>query len=122
LIVPPGRAGVQPRRLEVLSRKVAEAYAACFRSLADATRIQILTLLAHRDSPMPVSEIVAEMKVGQSTVSHHLKILHEAGFLFVEKRGASSLFRMNPACIRYFPTAADVVRGPADPEPRAVAS
>lgn len=101
----------------MLSRKAAETYAACFRSLADATRIQIFTLLAHRDSPMTVGEIVAEMKVGQSTVSHHLKILHEAGFLLVEKRGTSSFFRINPACINYFPTAADVVMDRPTPDP-----
>jgi DNA-binding transcriptional ArsR family regulator len=102
----------------VLDRNAAEMYAACFRSLADATRIQILTLLAHRDAPMSVGEIVAAMEVGQSTVSHHLKILADAGFVLVERRRTSSLLRMNPACLSYFPTAAEVVTNWADAGPK----
>lgn len=101
----------------MLSRKAAETYAACFKSLADATRIQILTLLARRDTPMSVGEIVAAMEVGQSTVSHHLKILADAGFVLVEKQRTSSFFRINPACLSYFPTAADVVMDRPTPDP-----
>lgn len=102
----------------MLSREAAETYAACFKSLADATRVQILTLLARRDTPMSVGEIVAAMEVGQSTVSHHLKILADVGFVLVEKHRTSSFFRINPACISYFPTAADVVTDRPTPDPQ----
>ncbi len=100
----------------MLRREAAETYAACFRSLADATRIQILTLLHDRDGPMSVGEIVAAMEVGQSTVSHHLKILADVGFVLVEKRRTSSFFRINPACISYFPTAAEVLTDRSAPD------
>ena len=56
-------------------------YASWFKALADATRIEIVSLLARRASPMNVGEIVAAVHVGQSTVSAHLKVLAEVGFV-----------------------------------------
>ncbi len=102
-----------------LGRAEAEEYASWFRALADATRIQIVSLLARRRRPMSVGEIVAASGVGQSTVSHHLKILAEVRFVLVDRRGASSLYRINDKCVSCFPTAADVVMG--NPVPAAPA-
>jgi DNA-binding transcriptional ArsR family regulator len=75
-------------------------------------------LLARRREPMSVGEIVALSGVGQSTVSHHLKILAEVRFVLIERQGTSNLYRINEACVSCFPTAADVVMGnpaPASP-------
>ncbi|GGK76649.1 transcriptional regulator [Planomonospora parontospora subsp. parontospora] len=108
-----------------MPRVRAEEYASWFRALADATRIQLVSLLARRRAPMSVGEIVTASGVGQSTVSHHLKILAEVRFVLVERRGTASLYRINEACVRRFPTAADVVMGapapavPADEKDRA---
>src|SRR3712207_1608558 len=96
---------------EPLDRPVAEEYASCFKALADATRIQIVSLLARRGGPMSVGEIVAAVDVGQSTVSAHLKVLTEVRFVLVERRGTASFYRINGACVDYFPTAVDVVMG-----------
>ncbi|MEU4408126.1 metalloregulator ArsR/SmtB family transcription factor [Streptosporangium sp. NPDC023963] len=96
---------------EPLERGVAEEYASWFRALADGTRIQIVSSLARRREPMSVGEIVAAVGVGQSTVSHHLRILSEVRFVLVERHGTSSLYRINEACVSCFPTAADVVMG-----------
>ncbi|MGV9601158.1 ArsR/SmtB family transcription factor [Streptosporangium sandarakinum] len=96
---------------KTLTRAEAEEYASWFKALADATRIQIVSLLAWRRAPMNVGEIVAASGVGQSTVSHHLKILAEARFVLVERQGTSSLYRINDNCVSCFPTAADVVMG-----------
>ncbi|MCW2940110.1 MAG: transcriptional regulator, partial [Actinomycetia bacterium] len=46
-------------RFEPLDRPTAEEYASWFKALADATRIQIVSLLARRGEPMSVGEIVA---------------------------------------------------------------
>ncbi|MEV0590356.1 ArsR/SmtB family transcription factor [Nonomuraea cavernae] len=103
---------------EPLEREAAEEYASWFKALADATRIQIVSLLARRHEPMTVGEIVAAVEIGQSTVSHHLKILSEVRFVLVERQGTASLYRINEACVSCFPTAADVVMGnpaPATP-------
>lgn len=98
-----------------LDRPTADEYASWFRALADGTRVQIVSLLARRGKPMRVGEIVAEVEVGQSTVSAHLKVLSDVGFLLVERRGTSSHYRINDACVECFPSAADVVMGRAVP-------
>lgn len=95
----------------MLDRELAETYAGWFRALADATRVQILNLLAEHGEPMTVGQVVERVPVGQSTVSAHLKVLAEARFVLVEKRGTASLYRVNQRCVSCFPTAADVVMG-----------
>ena len=96
---------------ELLARATAEEYASWFKALADATRIQIVTLLARHGAPMTVGEVVAAVDVGQSTVSQHLKQLADVRFVLVERRGTASYYRINEACVQCFPTAADVVMG-----------
>lgn len=103
-----------------LDRATAAEYASWFKALADATRIQIVSLLARSGEPMSVGEIVAAVQVGQSTVSAHLKVLAEVRFVLAEHKGTASYYRVNDACVECFPTAADVVMGrpvPAQPVP-----
>jgi DNA-binding transcriptional ArsR family regulator len=103
-----------------LDRATAAEYASWFKALADATRIQIVSLLARRGEPMTVGQIVDAVDVGQSTVSAHLKVLAEVRFVLMEQRGTARLYRINDACVDCFPTAADVVMGrpvPGSPPP-----
>ncbi len=102
---------------QLMDRELAETYAGWFRALSDPTRVQILNLLAVARTPMSVGEIVAEVPVGQSTVSHHLKALVESRFVLSVRVGTSTLFQVNDACLSCFPSAADVVMGrtPTDP-------
>lgn len=92
-------------------RESAEMWAEWFRCLADPSRILILNLLATTRRPMSVGEIVAELDIGQSTVSHHLKVLTQTCFVFVEHQGTSSHFRINDRCLECFPSAAELVMG-----------
>jgi DNA-binding transcriptional ArsR family regulator len=88
-----------------------------FRALADPTRIQIVSLLARRGTPMSVGEIVTAVGVGQSTVSAHLKILADVRFVLADRKGTSAYYRINEACVDCFPTAADLVMGKPAPRP-----
>jgi DNA-binding transcriptional ArsR family regulator len=94
-----------------LDRATAAEYATWFRALADATRIQIVSLLARRGTPMNVGEITAAVEVGQSTVSAHLKVLADVRFLLPVRQGTATYYRINDACVDCFPTAADIVMG-----------
>lgn len=94
-----------------VDRVSAEIWAGWFRALGDATRVLILNRLAVAREPMTVGQIVDVVDVGQSTVSHHLKILADTGFVLVERQGTSSLYRVNERCIEVFPSAAEVVMG-----------
>jgi DNA-binding transcriptional ArsR family regulator len=102
-----------------LDRATAAEYSAWFKALADPTRIQIVSLLARRGTPMSVGEIVAAVDVGQSTVSAHLKTLAEVRFVLADRKGTSAYYRINEACVDCFPTAADLVMGKPAPRPLA---
>ncbi len=101
---------------QALDRAAAAEFATWFKALADASRIQIVSLLARRGTPMSVGEIVAAVDVGQSTVSAHLKILADVRFVLADHRGTATYYRINEACVDCFPTAADIVMGKPAPE------
>jgi DNA-binding transcriptional ArsR family regulator len=103
---------------DLLARTTAETYASWFRALADPSRVQIVEYLARQRRPMPVGEIVAAAGLAQSTVSQHLKILAEVGFVLIEPVGTARHYRINTSCIDCFPSAADVVMG--RPAPAAI--
>jgi DNA-binding transcriptional ArsR family regulator len=102
---------------EPVDRATAAEFASWFKALADTTRIQIVSLLARRGTPMSVGEIVAAVDVGQSTVSAHLKVLAEVRFVLADHRGTATYYRINEACVDCFPTAADIVMGKPAPRP-----
>ncbi len=94
-----------------ISRDDASTWASWFRALGDPTRVLILNLLATSGRAMSVAEIVDAVDVGQSTVSHHLKILGDVQFVLVDREGTTSWWRMNEECLDCFPTAAELVMG-----------
>ena len=100
-----------------LGRSEAAQYADWFKALADTTRVQIVSLLSNRNEPLTVGQIVEEVGVAQSTVSHHLKTLTEVGFVLVQREGAYSRYRVNEECVTAFPSAADLVMGHPAPAP-----
>jgi DNA-binding transcriptional ArsR family regulator len=108
-----------------VDRASAEVWAGWFRALGDPTRVVILNRLAVARRPLTVGEIVDAVDVGQSTVSHHLKLLAETGFVLVDRRGNTSSYRVNQRCLEAFPSAAEVVMGQLpryDPRPAACAA
>jgi DNA-binding transcriptional ArsR family regulator len=100
-----------------LDRATAAEFASWFRALADATRIQIVSLLARCGTALSVGQIVSAVDVGQSTVSAHLKVLAEVRFVLADHRGNATYYRINDACVACFPTAADIVMGKPAPVP-----
>jgi DNA-binding transcriptional ArsR family regulator len=94
-----------------VTRDQAQTWSSWFRALGDPTRVLILNLLADASRPMTVAEIVDALDVGQSTVSHHLRILGDVRFLLVDRAGTTSWWRMNDDCLSCFPSAAELVMG-----------
>lgn len=94
-----------------VTREQATTWAGWYRCLGDPTRILVLNKLATAGGELTVGELVDAVDVGQATVSHHLAVLVESGFVLVERRGTSSLYRVNDRCLECFPSAADVVLG-----------
>jgi len=120
------RAGARPAAPRPLDRAGAERYAAWFRALGDPTRVQMLSVLAHGGGSLPAGEIAAATGVSQPTVSQHLKVLADVGFVLGERRGTAHCYRINQACVAAFPSAADLVVGatppPATPGPATLTS
>lgn len=84
-----------------LSTSDAEAKAARFKALADPTRIQLLHLVAGagRDEAC-VCDLTDTVKLSQPTVSHHLRILVDAGLLTRERRGTWAWYRVSEQGLR----------------------
>lgn len=101
--------------IDMIGRDSAHVYARWFQCLSDPTRIRILNLLASMGRDMKVGEIVEAMGLAQSTVSHHLKLLADVGFVLREEQGAAGLYRVNLRCLERFPSAAEVVMGRLPP-------
>ncbi len=98
-----------------LDRATAKVYSRGFASLGDPTRMLVLHTLASGGRPMSVGEVVEGVDVGQSTVSHHLKLLEEVGFVVAERRGTKTYFHVNESCLQCFPSAAALVMGQLPP-------
>ena len=67
-----------------------------FKALADATRLEILRLVGSQAGPTCVCDIVDHFDLRQPTISHHLKILREAGLVRSSKIGIWSFYEANP--------------------------
>ena len=95
----------------LLSDDDTTTYAAWFKALADPMRIRLLNLLAVERRPMAVGEIVERLPIGQSTVSHHLKVLTGVRFVLAEARGTSTRYAVNERCPERFPAAVRAIMG-----------
>ena len=82
-----------------LSAQEATAYAAVLKALADPNRLRILALLAAQPAgePLCVCDVESGFDLSQPTISHHLKVLREAGLVSVTKQGLWHYFAATPA-------------------------
>src|ERR687888_940752 len=72
--------------------------AATFKALADPTRVAIVNHLSAADE-VCVCNLTAAFELSQSTISHHLKILREAGLVESSRRGTWAYYRLVPEAI-----------------------
>lgn len=70
-----------------LTQRQSEELAARLKSLADPTRLRLLDTLAQQPVPLCVCDLTPQFSQNQPTISHHLKLLREAGLIACEKRG-----------------------------------
>jgi ArsR family transcriptional regulator len=76
----------------------AARHAAVLKALADPHRLRMLSIIAAQPAadPLCVCEIEGEFGLSQPTVSHHLKVLREAGLVTVTKRGLWHYYAPRP--------------------------
>jgi len=79
----------------MLDAHAAEHLSRIFKALGDPTRVRLLSLIAaHDDGEACVCELTDPVGLSQSTVSHHLKQLVDAGLITREQRGRWSYYRV----------------------------
>jgi ArsR family transcriptional regulator len=82
-----------------VERDTAVRIAEVAKALADPIRIQLLDVLRKHAGKVCVCELVPLFDVSQPTVSHHLKVLREAGLVASEKRGLWVYYYMLPGAL-----------------------
>ncbi len=70
------------------------------KAIADPARLRLLSLvLSHEGAEACVCDLLPYFDLSQPTISHHLKVLHEAGLLDREKRGTWVFYLARPAAM-----------------------
>ena len=69
-----------------------------FKALADPTRVAIVNRLAAADECC-VCDLNAAFELSQPTISHHLRVLREAGLVEASRRGTWAYYRLVPEAI-----------------------
>lgn len=82
---------------QVITPPAAETLASSLKAIADPTRLQLVSLVAaHEGQEACVCDLTAPVGLSQPTVSHHLKVLVEAGILTREQRGKWAYYQLVP--------------------------
>lgn len=83
-----------------MSADDAEATARTLKALADPARLRLLSIIAAQDGAEAcVCDLTEPVGLSQPTVSHHLKVLAEAGFVTREKRGVWVYYTLVPGSL-----------------------
>ncbi len=84
-----------------MSAEDADRTARTLKALADPARLRLLSIIAaHEGGEACVCDLTEPVGLSQPTVSHHLKVLTEAGFVTREKRGVWAYFTLVPDAVR----------------------
>jgi ArsR family transcriptional regulator, arsenate/arsenite/antimonite-responsive transcriptional repressor len=92
---------VQPALIgEPIDEATAAGLAQVFKALGDPVRLRLVSLIgARQGGEVCVCDLTAAFELTQPTISHHLKILKEAGIIDSERRGTWVYYRLVPAAL-----------------------
>lgn len=86
-----------PVRSDTLDEAGAELLARSFAALSDPVRLRLLSYVASADGEVCACDLVTMSGRSQPTVSHHMKLLFDAGLVTRDKRGLWVWYRIVPA-------------------------
>jgi ArsR family transcriptional regulator, arsenate/arsenite/antimonite-responsive transcriptional repressor len=97
----PGTDACSPPLLgQPLGESAAGGLAQIFRALGDPVRLRLVSLIgAHQGGEICVCDLTSAFNLTQPTISHHLKVLREAGIIDSERRGTWVYYRLVPAAL-----------------------
>ena len=91
----PGERCCEPVVYPDVERAQAERMAAIAKALADPVRLELVDVLRKHAGEVCVCELVPLFDLSQPTISHHLKILRNAGIVDSERRGLWAFYYVN---------------------------
>ncbi|QGK70205.1 metalloregulator ArsR/SmtB family transcription factor [Allosaccharopolyspora coralli] len=110
----PQRWCCSPTTGEPLSAEQAGDLSAVFKALGDPVRLRLLSLIAaHAGGEACVCDLTGAFELSGPTISHHLKVLREAGIITGERRGTWIYYRVLPETLQQLTS----VLGPAPVTP-----
>ncbi|MGO8882368.1 MAG: ArsR/SmtB family transcription factor [Streptosporangiaceae bacterium] len=90
---------------EPIGEDAAAGLARVFKALGDPVRLRLVSLIgAHQGGEVCVCELTTAFDLSQPTISHHLKILREAGIIDGERRGTWVFYWLVPAALERMAT------------------
>jgi ArsR family transcriptional regulator len=99
---PPGEPCCEPVVYPEVQREQAERMAVIAKALADPVRLQLVDVLREHAGKVCVCELVPLFDVSQPTVSHHLKLLRNAGIVGSERQGLWAYYYVIPEALQEF--------------------
>jgi ArsR family transcriptional regulator len=96
---PKGEACCEPVVYPDIERAEAERMGAVAKALGDPIRMQLVDVLRKHAGKVCVCELVPLFDLSQPTVSHHLKVLREAGIVGSERNGLWAYYYVNPEAL-----------------------
>jgi ArsR family transcriptional regulator len=96
---PKGEPCCEPVVYPDIERGQAERMAEVAKALGDPVRMQLVDVLRKHAGKVCVCELVPLFDLSQPTVSHHLKVLRDAGVVASERRGLWSFYYAVPAAV-----------------------
>lgn len=90
-----------PLTADPLTVEQAEVLSRRFKALGDPVRLRLLSLIAsHQGGEACVCELTEGFAVSGPTISHHLRVLREAGLIEGDRRGTWIYYRVEPDALR----------------------
>jgi ArsR family transcriptional regulator, arsenate/arsenite/antimonite-responsive transcriptional repressor len=96
---PAGEPCCEPVAYPDIERAKAERLATVAKALGDPVRMQLVDVLKRHAGEVCVCELVPLFDLSQPTVSHHLKVLRDAGLVGSERRGLWAYYYVNPEAL-----------------------
>ncbi|MFC4337382.1 ArsR/SmtB family transcription factor [Salininema proteolyticum] len=92
---------ISPVGGEIIPEDDAERIAGVLKALADPNRLRLISMIQNSpDQEACVAELTEPLGLSQPTISHHLRILAEAGVVKRDKRGVWAYFHLVPETMR----------------------
>jgi len=96
----PGEKCCEPVVYPEVERREAERMAQVAKALGDPIRLQLVDVLRRHAGKVCVCELTPLFDVGQPTVSHHLKVLRQAGIVDSERQGLWAYYYVRPDALK----------------------